>query len=100
MLAKPDKGDTLYLYIAVSDTAVSSVPVKEDRGEQRTVFYISKRMTDAETLYSVFEKMALAVITSARKLRPYFQSHSIVILTKLPLRTIMQNANHSGRPSK
>ena len=100
VLAKPDKGDTLYLYIAVSNTAVSSVLVKEDRGEQRPVFYISKCMTEAETRYSTLEKMALAVITSARKLRPYFQSHSIVILTNLPLRTIMQNANHSGRLSK
>ncbi|KAF8109335.1 hypothetical protein N665_0098s0063 [Sinapis alba] len=44
--------------------------------------------------------MALAVVTSARKLRPYFQSHSIVVLTYLPLRTILQNANQSGRLSK
>ncbi|KAF8109782.1 hypothetical protein N665_0091s0011 [Sinapis alba] len=44
--------------------------------------------------------MALAVVTSARKLRPYFQSHSIVVLTDLLLRTILQNANQSGRLSK
>ncbi|KAF8098772.1 hypothetical protein N665_0258s0005 [Sinapis alba] len=44
--------------------------------------------------------MALAVVTSAQKLRPYFQSHSIVVLTDLPLRTILQNANQSGRLSK
>ncbi|KAF8095065.1 hypothetical protein N665_0342s0016 [Sinapis alba] len=44
--------------------------------------------------------MALAVVTSARKLRPYFQSHSVVVLTDLPLRTILQNANQSGRLSK
>ena len=73
VLAKPDKGDTLYLYIAVSDAAVSSVLIKEDRGEQRPIFYTSQRMTDAETRYSTLEKMALAVMTSARKLRPYFQ---------------------------
>ncbi|KAF8081444.1 hypothetical protein N665_0886s0004 [Sinapis alba] len=100
VLAKPDKGDTLYLYVAVSTTAVSSVLVKQDWGEQMLIFYTSKRMTDAETRYSTLEKMALAMITSARKLRPYFNSHSIVILTNLPLRTIMQNANHSGRLSK
>lgn len=100
VLAKPDKGDTLYLYIAVSNAAVSSVLVKEDRGEQRPIFYISQRMTDAETRYSTLEKMAFAVRTSTRKLRPYFQSHSIVVLTNFPLRTIMQNANHSGRLSK
>ncbi|KAF8106158.1 hypothetical protein N665_0146s0004 [Sinapis alba] len=44
--------------------------------------------------------MALTIVTSARKLRPYFQSHSIVVLTDLPLRTILHNANQSGRLSK
>ena len=44
--------------------------------------------------------MALAVITSARKLRPYFQSHTIEVLTNQPLRTVMQNTNQSGRLSK
>ncbi|KAL0682933.1 hypothetical protein Bca4012_049781 [Brassica carinata] len=44
-------------------------------------------MTDPETRYPTLEKMALAVITSARKLRPYFQSHTIEVLTNQPLRT-------------
>ncbi|KAF8080253.1 hypothetical protein N665_0961s0001 [Sinapis alba] len=100
VLTKPDAGDTLYLYIAVSLSAVSSVLIKEDRGEQRPIFYTSKRLTDAETRYPTLEKMALAVVISTRKLRPYFQSHSVVVLTDLPLRTILQNANQSGRLSK
>ena len=70
-----------YLYIVVSNAAVSRVLVKDDRGEQHPIFYTSQHMTDAETRYSTLEKMALAVMTSSRKLRPYFQSHSIVILT-------------------
>ena len=57
-------------------------------------------MTDPETRYPTLEKMALAVITSARKLRPYFQSHTIEVLTNHPLRTVMQNTNQSGRLSK
>ncbi|KAF8053852.1 hypothetical protein N665_1370s0002 [Sinapis alba] len=100
VLTKPDAGDTLYLYIAVSSSAVSSVLIKEDRGEQHPIFYTSKHLTDAETRYPTLEKMALAVVTSARKLQPYFQSHSIVVLTDLPLRTTLQNANQSGRLSK
>ncbi|KAF8047629.1 hypothetical protein N665_2912s0001 [Sinapis alba] len=100
VLVKPDAGDTLYLYIAVSSSAVSRVLIKEDRGEQHPIFYTSKCLTDAETRYPTLERMALAVVTSARKLRPYFQSHSVVVLTDLPLRTILQNANQSGRLSK
>ena len=91
---------TLSLYIAVSSTAVSSVLIWEDRGEKKPIFYTSKRMTDPETRYPTLEKMALAVITSARKLLPYFQSHQIEVLTNKPLCTVMQNINQSGRLSK
>ncbi|KAK3042747.1 hypothetical protein RJ639_000805 [Escallonia herrerae] len=41
--------------------------------------------------------MALAFITSARRLRPYFHSHTIVVLTNQPLRKILQNAEALGR---
>ncbi|XP_013583333.1 PREDICTED: uncharacterized protein LOC106292276 [Brassica oleracea var. oleracea] len=44
--------------------------------------------------------MALAIITSARKLRSYFQSHTIEVLSNQPLRTVMQNTNQSGRLTK
>ncbi|KAF8105950.1 hypothetical protein N665_0151s0043 [Sinapis alba] len=90
----------LYLYDAVSPSAVSSVLIQEEQGEQHPIFYTSKRLTDTETMYPTLERMALAVITSAMKLRPYLQSHSIVVLTDLPLWTILQNAKHSGRLSK
>ncbi|RZK27622.1 MAG: RNA-directed DNA polymerase, partial [Hymenobacter sp.] len=38
-LAKPEVGETLYLYVAVSHTAVSGVLVREERGDQKPVFY-------------------------------------------------------------
>ena len=42
VLFKPEAGDTLSLYVAVSSTAVSSVLIREDRGEQKPIFYTSK----------------------------------------------------------
>ena len=62
VLAKPDVGDVLSLYVAVSQAAVSSVLIKEDRGEQKPIFYTSRRMTGPETRYPTLEKMALAVV--------------------------------------
>ncbi|CAA7059312.1 unnamed protein product [Microthlaspi erraticum] len=97
ILVKPEEGETLFLYIAISSTAVSGVLVREDRGEQRPVFYVSKTLNDAETRYPTLEKLALAVVISARKLRPYFQSHSIVVFTSQPLRQILHGPNQSGR---
>ncbi|XP_048619487.1 uncharacterized protein LOC106421411 [Brassica napus] len=76
----------------------SSVLIREDQGKQKHIFYISKHMTEPETRYPTLENMALAIITSARKL--YFQSHTIKVLSNQPLRTVMQNTNQSGRLTK
>ena len=100
VLAKPVEGEPLFLYIAVSATAVSGVLIKEERGEQKPIFYISKTLLDAESRYLLMEKLACAVVTSARKLRPYFQSHTIVVLTTFPLRTILHSPSQSGRLAK
>ena len=100
VLAKPEMGEPLYLYVAVSHTAVIGVLVREERGDQKPVFYISRSLVDAETRYPAMEKLALAVVTAARKLRPYFQSHSIVVMTTQPLRSFLHSPNQSGRLTK
>ncbi|KAK0589524.1 hypothetical protein LWI29_015415 [Acer saccharum] len=81
LLSKPKDDETLLVYLAVSDTAVSVVLVREEDNNQHPVYYISKALLDAETRYSRLEKLALALVVTARKLRPYFQCHSIKVLT-------------------
>ena len=100
VLTKPDVGDVLSLYVAVSPAAVSSVLIKEYRSEQKPIFYTSRSITGPETRYPTLEKMALAVVEAARKLRPYLQSHSVEVLTYQPLRTILHNTNRSRRLTK
>ncbi|XP_024006657.1 uncharacterized protein LOC112083337 [Eutrema salsugineum] len=79
---------------------VSSVLVREDRGEQKPIFYTSKSLDGSEYRYPTLEKFAFAVVISARKLRPYFQSHAIVVLTDHPLRTFLHSPSQSGRLAK
>ncbi|KAL2246834.1 UNVERIFIED_CONTAM: Retrovirus-related Pol polyprotein from transposon [Sesamum indicum] len=100
LLANPREGDVLYLYLAVSDNAVSSVLIKEEGKVQNPVYYVSKMLQGAETRYAEIEKLALAVVVTARKLRPYFQSHRIVIRTNHPLRNILTRPEASGRMIK
>ncbi|KAM2938462.1 hypothetical protein FF1_038249 [Malus domestica] len=100
LLSKPEVGDTLSIYMSVSASAVSSVLIRNDGNVERPVYYASKALQDAETRYSNIEKLALALVMSARKLRPYFQAHSIIVLTNHPLRQILQNPDTSGRMIK
>ena len=43
------------------------------------------------------EKLAFALITVARKLKPYFQAHTIVVLTDQPLKRAMSSPEAAGR---
>ncbi|KAM2322906.1 hypothetical protein ACFXTH_019529 [Malus domestica] len=96
MLFKPEVGDTFIIYLSVSASAVSSVLIQNDGNVERPVYYASKALQDAETRYSKIEKLALALVMSARKLHPYFQAHFIIVLTNHPLRQILQSPDTSG----
>ncbi|KAK3000374.1 hypothetical protein RJ639_020438 [Escallonia herrerae] len=66
-------------------------------GVQIPIYYVDKVLQDVETRYPKIDKIALALIISARRLRPYFQSHTIVVLTDQPLRKVLQSPEASGR---
>ena len=42
----------------------------------------------------------MAVVHATRKLPHYFQTHTVVILTQLPLKSILQSADYTRRIAK
>ena len=91
------KGEPLYLYLAVTEYEISRALIREKDKVQWPVYYISKRLVDAETRYQEMEKLALALVIATRKLRPYFHSHPIWVLTNYSLRQVLQKPDASGR---
>ncbi|KAL0439573.1 UNVERIFIED_CONTAM: Transposon Ty3-G Gag-Pol polyprotein [Sesamum latifolium] len=100
LLTKPKAGELLYLYLAISESGVSSVLVRQEGKGHHPVYYVSKVLQGAEIRYSQIEKLALSLVIAARKLRPYFQSHQIVVLTNHPLKQVLANPELSGRMVK
>ena len=97
VLASLEASDTLYLYLAISDVLVSVALFKEDDNrKQRLVFFVSKSLSEAETRYTFLEQAALALCVVAKKFRPYFQEHPIIVLTNLPLRSTIHKPNLLG----
>ena len=43
------------------------------------------------------DKLAFALVTAARKLKPYFQAHTIIVLTDQPLKRAMSSPKAAGR---
>ncbi|KAH9688200.1 Ribonuclease H [Citrus sinensis] len=97
LLSTPRDGDKLYLYLAISDRAASSVLVREEEGVQYPIYYTSKALLDAETRYPPMEKWALALVVAGRKLRPYFQAFPVSVITNQPLRQTLHKPDASGR---
>jgi hypothetical protein len=99
-LSIPTPGEPLFLYLAVSDHAVSAVLVREDRQEQKPIFFVSKVMDETELRYLPLEKAALALLQATKKLPHYFQASTVTVLTDLPLKMLLQRSDFSGRITK
>ena len=89
--------EVLYAYIAVATHAVSLVLIREDNSLQRPVYYVNKLLHEAEIRYSPLEKAILAVVHVSRKLIHYFQAHTVVVLTQLPLKSMLWTTDYTGR---
>ncbi|XP_042511717.1 uncharacterized protein LOC122086839 [Macadamia integrifolia] len=75
----------------------SAVLVREEAKTQRPIYYVSHVLLEAEIRYRKIEKLALALVVTARKLRPYFQAHAIAVLTDQPLRKSLYSPSITGR---
>ncbi|KAI5351389.1 hypothetical protein L3X38_004280 [Prunus dulcis] len=64
LLSKPVPDEDLFLYLAVSDSAISSALIREEFGAQHPVFYTSKSLLCAETHYLKLEK-AMTLLPSS-----------------------------------
>ena len=97
---KPEDGEPLYLYLAVSRNAVSAVLVKDHEGQQHPIYYVSKSLLNAETRYSHLEKLILALVMASTKLRHYFETHCIHVRTNYPMKNVLRKPEMSGRMAK
>ena len=100
IMSSPKVDKVLFAYVVVALHAVSLVLVWVYSGVQMPVYYVSKSLHEAEVRYLPLEKAILVVVHATRKLSHYFQSHIIVVLTQLSLRSVLQSAGYMGRIAK
>ena len=88
--------EELYLYLVVSPHAMSSTLIREEGKIQKPVYYTSRVLKGAEGRYPMMEKLAFTLVTSSRKLRPYFQAHVINALTDHLFKKAMNKLEATG----
>ena len=106
ILVPPTDGEPLLLYIAATTQVVSAALVVEQEEEghalkvKRHVYFISKVLSNSKTRYSQIQKLLYAVLITKRKLRHYFKSHPVMVMTSFPLGEVVQNQDATGRITK
>ena len=96
MLSHFKPREELFLYLAISSAAVSTTLVREEDKVQKPIYYTSQALRGAEERYPLMEKLTFALVTVACKLKPYFQAHTVVVLTDKHLRPAMSNLEAVG----
>ena len=88
------------MYLQVLEVVVSAILFREENKKQMSVFYMSRMLLDAETYYSAVEKMMLALVNAKKKLRHYFETHPITVITNFPIKQILNKPDLLGKLMK
>jgi hypothetical protein len=95
ILVPPAVGEALLIYIAATTQVVSVTIIVERREEghtllvQRPVYFISEVLTKTKIHYPQIQKLLYTVILTRRKLRHYFESHPVTMVSSFPLGEII-----------
>ena len=84
-MSRLEEEEVFFAYIVVASHAVNLVLVRVENGVQWLIYYVSKLLHEVEVRYLLLEKAILAVVHATQKLLHYFQAHTIMVLTQLPL---------------
>ena len=87
ILVAPELGQSLRLYVAVSNHVVSAALVveREEPGNplkvQRSVYFIGEVLTNTKVRYPQVQKLLYVVLMATRKLLHYFTDHEVMVVT-------------------
>ena len=70
----------------MSNEAVSAVLIRKTENGKKPVYFTSKALQGPETRYQQIEKVTLALVVTARRLRYYFLAHIIIVRIEQPIK--------------
>ena len=103
ILAAPAPREPMMMYIAATNRVVSVVLVvqrhEEGRAQpvQRPVYYLSEVLSQSKQNYPHYQKLVYGVYLAAKRLRHYFQEHTITVVSTAPLSEIIGSKDATGR---
>jgi len=82
VLIPPQQGKSFRLYLSTDGVVIGSALIQKFEGKEDVIYYLSRRLVDAETRYSAIEKLCLCLYFSCIKLRHYLLSAKCTVICK------------------
>ena len=82
VLIAPQSGKPFKMYISAEDDTIVAVLAQEVDGKEHVIFYLSRKLIDAETRYPPIEKLCLSLYHACTKLRHYLLSAAYLVVCK------------------
>ncbi|GJW39358.1 reverse transcriptase domain-containing protein [Tanacetum coccineum] len=99
-LTAPRENEELIIYLAAAKEAISAVLMTDRGGKQIPVYFVSRTLRGPEVNYTPMEKLVLALLSASKRLKRYFQAHTVVVITNQPIKQLLSSSEISGRMLK
>ncbi|GKB34340.1 reverse transcriptase domain-containing protein [Tanacetum coccineum] len=99
-LTAPRVGETLTMHLATSKESISVVLAAKRNERWTPIYFVSRVLQGAKLNYPALEKLVLALVHAARRLRRYFHAHTITVLINTSIKQMLTRPKKTGRVGK
>nr|GEW24392.1 reverse transcriptase domain-containing protein [Tanacetum cinerariifolium] len=99
-LTAPMEKEELIIYLAAAREAISTVLMTKREAKQIPVYFVSRTLQGPKVNYTPLEKMLLALVHASKRLKRYFQAHTIIVITDQPIKQVLSKPEITGRLQK
>ncbi|GJY16053.1 putative reverse transcriptase domain, ribonuclease H-like domain protein [Tanacetum coccineum] len=99
-LTTPIHGEALIMYLAASTESINATLFVRRENGQVPIYFVSRVLQGAKLNYPALEKLILALVHAARRLRRYFQAYTIAVITNSSIKQALIKPKKSGCVAK